>query len=158
MEFFDEFDIDNRIIESYEVKVKTLKVNDFIIIELQPCKITSLKIKQTNKAGCPKLYISAKGLLNEKLYNSVLEYNDSVISTPVINKREYFLSSLDRDNFVSLMDLKGNTRSDVKLNYETENDKKISEKLKLIDYKKKEVLVSVLSVLGYDKIVDYKLI
>ena len=158
MEFFDEFDIDNRIIESYEVKAKSLKENDFIIIELQPCKISSLKIKQTNKAGFPKLHISAKGLLNDKLYSSVIEYNNSEVSIPVINKREYFLSSLDRDNFVTLMDLKGNTRSDVKLSYETEKDKKLSENLKLVDYKKKEVLVSVLSVLGYDKIVDYKII
>lgn len=158
MEFFDDFDVDNRIIESYEVKAKTLKISDFVIIELQPCRINSLKVKQTNKAGAPKLHIEAKGILNEKFYSSVVDYNDSVVSVPVINKREYFLSSLDRDNFVTLTDLKGNTRSDVKLNYETEKDKRISENLKSVDYKKREVLVSVLSVLGSDKIVDYKII
>lgn len=56
------------------------------------------------------------------------------------------------------MDLRGNTRSDVKLCEETEKDSKMNKHLKSIDLKQNEILVSVLSSLGFDKIVNYKVI
>ena len=56
------------------------------------------------------------------------------------------------------MDLKGNTRSDLRLCEETQKDKDINITLKKVNFKKYDVLVSVLSVLMYDKIDNIKII
>ena len=158
MEFYDEFDLENRMIETVEKQAKLLKINESIVIESQPCKIIYLKIKQSNKAGKPVLLITGESYWNGKTYNNTIDIVDSTVTSPVLIKNEYFLISVDRDNYVTLMDLKGNSRSDLKLCDETSKDRKINQILKSVNFKKCDVLVSVLSVLGYDKIVDFKVI
>jgi hypothetical protein len=87
-----------------------------------------------------------------------IDFYESTVQSPVLRKAEYFLISIDRDNFVTLMDLKGNSRSDLRLCEETESDKKLNKILKSVDFKTKDILVSVLSVLSYDKIIKYKIV
>ena len=87
-----------------------------------------------------------------------IDFNSEVIS-PIVYRHQYFIENVDETSgILTLMDLKGNTRADIKLCNETEADKRMNKKIKEALRAKKEILVSVLSAIGYDKITSYKIL
>jgi len=71
---------------------------------------------------------------------------------PIIKRTEWQAISVDNDGYCTLMDTKGTTRSDLKLAEETEDDAKVSQRIKDGLDAGREVMVTVLAAMGIEKI------
>ena len=77
------------------------------------------------------------------------------IDVPNIKRTELTFIGVE-DGYVSLMDLQGNLRTDLKLPDDTDDDRDLSKRINEYAENGKEVVITVLSALGIEKIVECK--
>ncbi len=75
---------------------------------------------------------------------------------PNVKRSEWQAISIDSDGYVTLMDVKGNTRADLRLPNETEDDEVVAKRISDGLDAGKEVIVTVLSAMGIEKISETK--
>ena len=85
-------------------EVRTLKVNRYMIIDDEPCKIVSLTTSKPGKHGEAKARIEAVGIFDGQK-RSVVHPVKHKIHVPMIDKRNAQILSLMGDVTVQLMDL-----------------------------------------------------
>ena len=135
------------------VSINTLKKNDYMLFQNHPCKIVEYKSIKTGKHGHAKINLIGIDIFNGKKYQDTLPSDHNVI-VPEIKRTEFSVINCDEDNYLSLMDLNGNIREDLKCPNEVESDFLISEKIKKLVKSGKEVFVTVLEAMKIEKIVD----
>ena len=135
------------------VSINTLKKNDYMLFQNRPCKIVEYKSIKTGKHGHAKINLVGIDIFNGKKYQDTLPSDHNVI-VPEIKRTEFSVINCDEDNYLSLMDLNGNIREDLKCPNEVESDFLISEKIKKLVKSGKEVFVTVLETMNIEKIVD----
>ena len=135
------------------VSINTLKKNDYMLFQNRPCKIVEYKSIKTGKHGHAKINLIGIDIFNGKKYQDTLPSDHNVI-VPEIKRTEFSVINCDVDNYLSLMDLNGNIREDLKCPNEVESDFLISEKIKKLVKSGKEVFVTVLKAMKIEKIVD----
>jgi translation initiation factor 5A len=84
-------------------EVRTLKVNRYIIIDDEPCKILSISTSKPGKHGEAKARIEAVGIFDNQK-RSVVHPVKHKVGVPMIDKRSAQILSLTGDN-VQLMDM-----------------------------------------------------
>jgi translation initiation factor 5A len=84
-------------------EVRTLKVNRYIIIDEEPCKIMSISTSKPGKHGEAKARIEAIGIFDGQK-KSVVHPVKHKVGVPIIDKRNAQILALMGDN-VQLMDL-----------------------------------------------------
>jgi translation initiation factor 5A len=84
-------------------EVRTLKVNRYMIIDEEPCKIVSISTSKPGKHGEAKARIEAVGIFDGQK-RSVVHPVKHKVGVPMIDKRNAQILSLMGDN-VQLMDL-----------------------------------------------------
>jgi len=84
-------------------EVRTLKVNRYIIIDDEPCKILSISTSKPGKHGEAKARIEAVGIFDNQK-RSVVHPVKHKVQVPMIDKRSAQVLSLMGDT-VQLMDL-----------------------------------------------------
>jgi len=84
-------------------EVRTLKVNRYMIIDNEPCKILSISTSKPGKHGEAKARIDAIGIFDGQK-RSVVHPVKHKINVPIIDKRNAQVLALMGDN-VQLMDL-----------------------------------------------------
>ncbi len=84
-------------------EVRTLRVNRYMIINEEPCKIMSISTSKPGKHGESKARIEAIGVF-DKQKRSVVHPVKHKIHVPIIDKRNAQILALMGDN-VQLMDL-----------------------------------------------------
>ncbi len=85
-------------------EVRTLKVNRYMIIDDEPCKIVSITTSKPGKHGEAKARIEAIGVFDGQK-RSVVHPVKHKIHIPIIDKRNAQILSLIGDDTVQLMDL-----------------------------------------------------
>ena len=85
-------------------EVRTLKVNRYMIIDDEPCKIVSITTSKPGKHGEAKARIEAIGIFNGQK-RSVVHPMKHKIHVPIIDKRNAQILSLMGEDTVQLMDL-----------------------------------------------------
>ena len=85
-------------------EVRTLKVNRYMIIDDEPCKIVSITTSKPGKHGEAKARIEAIGVFDGQK-RSVVHPVKHKIHVPIIDKRNAQILSLIGDEQVQLMDL-----------------------------------------------------
>lgn len=85
-------------------EVRTLKVNRYMIIDDEPCKIVSITTSKPGKHGEAKARIEAIGIFDGQK-RSVVHPVKHKIHIPIIDKRNAQILSLMGDDTVQLMDL-----------------------------------------------------
>jgi translation initiation factor 5A len=78
------------------------------------------------------------------------------IDVPNIKRTELSLITVDSDGYCTLMDQQGNTRSDVKLPEDTDDDIELGKRIREYAEQGKEVLVTILSAMDIEKIIEVK--
>ena len=78
------------------------------------------------------------------------------VDVPNIKRTELTFVGVDQDGYCSLMDLQGNMRSDIKLPEDTDDDVELSKRIREYSENGKEVVVTVLSAMGFEKIIEVK--
>ena len=84
-------------------EIRTLKVNRYIIIDEEPCKILSISTSKTGKHGEAKARIEAMGIFDNQK-KSVVHPVKHKVGVPIIDKRSAQVVSIMGNN-VQLMDL-----------------------------------------------------
>ena len=84
-------------------EVRTLRVNRYMIIDEEPCKIMSISTSKPGKHGEAKARIEAIGIFDRQK-RSVVHPMKHKIHVPIIDKRSAQILALMGDN-VQLMDL-----------------------------------------------------
>ncbi|MBU0497596.1 MAG: translation initiation factor IF-5A [Candidatus Thermoplasmatota archaeon] len=85
-------------------EVRFLKVNRYMIIDDEPCKIMSITTSKPGKHGEAKARIEAVGIFDGQK-RSVVHPVKHKIHVPIIDKRNAQVLSLMGDSTVQLMDL-----------------------------------------------------
>ena len=84
-------------------EIRTLKVNRYIIIDDEPCKIVSISTSKPGKHGEAKARIEAIGVFDSQK-RSIVKPVKHKVHVPIIDKRSAQVLALMGDN-VQLMDL-----------------------------------------------------
>ena len=85
-------------------EVRTLKVNRYMIIDEEPCKIMSISTSKPGKHGEAKARIEAVGIFDNQK-RSVVHPVKHKIHVPLIDKRNAQILALIGSDQVQLMDL-----------------------------------------------------
>jgi translation initiation factor 5A len=85
-------------------EVRTLKVNRYVIIDDEPCKIMSISTSKPGKHGEAKARIEAVGIFDGQK-RSIVHPVKHKVHVPMIDKRNAQILALMGDHHVQLMDL-----------------------------------------------------
>jgi len=85
-------------------EVRTLRVNRYVIIDDEPCKIVSISTSKPGKHGEAKARIEAIGIFDSQK-RSIVHPVKHKVHVPMIDKRTAQVLSLVGDTVVQLMDL-----------------------------------------------------
>jgi translation initiation factor 5A len=85
-------------------EVRSLRVNRYVIIDEEPCKIVSLSTSKPGKHGEAKARIEAVGVFDGQK-RSIVHPVKHKVHVPIIDKRNAQILSLIGDSAVQLMDL-----------------------------------------------------
>lgn len=78
---------------------------------------------------------------------------------PIPHRSEYLLVAIDAEDYLTLMDISGNTRSDIKLKRQENKQQQKYNDLIIEGYKKKkDVMILIVSIMGHEKIAYCKLL
>jgi translation initiation factor 5A len=86
------------------IEVRELRVNGYIVIEDEPCKIASIDTSKPGKHGEAKARIEAFGIFDKKRRSLVYPVRHKV-QVPIVNKSQAQVIALTREG-AQLMDLK----------------------------------------------------
>jgi translation initiation factor 5A len=155
-----EFDEDFEQVSSgasltYPTSAGNVKKNGHMVINGRPCKVVDYSTAKTGKHGSAKASIVGIDIFNGKKMEASCPSSQNV-EIPNIKRTEWQLIGIDGENFCTVMDSVGNTRSDLKLPEDTEDDAVLSARIKESVDDGKEVFVTILSAMEIEKICEMK--
>jgi len=86
-----------------QCEVRELKVNRYVLVDDEPCKITAISVSKPGKHGEAKARIEAIGVFDEQK-RSIVHPVKHKVQVPIIDKRKAQVLALMGDE-VQLMDL-----------------------------------------------------
>ena len=147
----DEFQQNTDGAYTYPSSAGNIKKGDVILIKDKPCKVLEVTTSKTGKHGHAKANITAMDIFDDKKAEDSQPTSHNVMCVNV-SKREYDLTNLNPDGSVTLMDDKGEYRED--LTIDTNSD--IFADIQAPFEKNQDVVVTVLSAMGREKIIAYR--
>ena len=129
-----------------------LKKGSHVVIKGFPCKITEYSTSKTGKHGHAKANIVGIDIFTGKKYEDISPSSHNMMS-PIVTRKDFQLLDIDEEGFITIMDDKNETRSDLRL--DMENDE-VHQKTKEEFDEGKDLLVTVLSALGKEKVIAVK--
>merc|ERR1711959_202049 len=133
-----------------------IRKGGFIMIKGNPCKVVDVSTSKTGKHGHAKCHFVAINIFNGKKAEELCPASHNA-QVPFVTRKEYQVMSVDDAPYVSLMDPDGECREDLQFPSGTSDDKDVSQKLiEYIEAGDCDVMVTVLSACGNEKIVDVK--
>lgn len=145
--------INNFCVWFIEQNLGALKKGSHVVIKGFPCKIIDYSTSKTGKHGHAKANIVGIDIFTGKKYEDISPSSHNMMS-PIVTRKDYQLIDIDEDDgFVTLMDDKNETRSDLKLDLDNdETHKKVVEEFKA----EKDLVLTVLKALDTEKVIACK--
>ncbi|XP_003737205.1 eukaryotic translation initiation factor 5A [Galendromus occidentalis] len=137
---------------TYPMQCSALRKNGFVMLKGRPCKIVEMTTSKTGKHGHAKVHLVGIDIFTSKKYEDLCPSTHN-IDVPNVNRSDYQLLDISDDNFVSLMDDKGDIRDDLRMPADEELAKKITDDLKKSDA---NIILTVLSAVGEEAIIACK--
>ena len=135
-------------------QVSSLKKGDVILSSnKRPCKVVNISISKPGKHGSAKANLDLADIFTNKKSTDICKTQD-MVQIPEVSRDIYFLTRIDLDGYLSLMDKVGEFREDLKIDDERYDE--LKELLKTNEEKGAETEVTVLSCLDEEKIIDYR--
>ena len=155
-ELDEEFEaVDAGASDTVPIQAGCVKHGSYICINGRPCKVVAYSTSKTGKHGHSKAAITGIDIFNGKKLEDVQPSSHNM-EMPILKRSEWQAISVDGDGYCTLMDIKGNTRADLKLPDQTDGDNSTSDRIKEGLDAGREVLVTVLSAMGIEKIESAK--
>ena len=139
--------------DTYPMAVGSIKKNGYMVFQGRPCKVVDYSTSKTGKHDHAKASITGIDIFNGKKYEDSVPTSHNV-EVPNIKRSEWTVIACDDENYLTLMDLNGNTRQDLKCPDETENDNKLTERIKAALDDGKEITVTVMEAMKIEKVVE----
>eukprot|EP01115_Flamella_aegyptia_P004294 TRINITY_DN1867_c0_g1_i1.p1 TRINITY_DN1867_c0_g1~~TRINITY_DN1867_c0_g1_i1.p1 ORF type:complete len:168 (-),score=39.18 TRINITY_DN1867_c0_g1_i1:52-555(-) len=144
-------------------KANDLRKNGHVLLgKVHPCRIADIDWAQPGKHGSAKLKVMGYDIFTDKKVDDIFGSGDNVM-VPIVHKTDYQLQFILDDNYLKLMSLvDGRIREDLKVNDEDLADR-ISELYAQVEEQEESstyftaVVVTVLSAMGKDKILEAKI-
>ncbi|KAI0564839.1 Translation initiation factor eIF5A [Gracilaria domingensis] len=133
------------------VQAGALKKGAHVVIKGFPCKIVEYSTSKTGKHGHAKANIVGVDIFTGRKYEDISPSSHNMMS-PIVNRKDFQLIDIDEEGFVTVMDDKNDTRSDLHLD-DTED---VHKKIKADFDEGKDLILTVLSALGTEKIIAVK--
>ena len=145
--------IDAESSNSYPIPCNDVKKGSFMIFQNRPCKVVEFKHFKVGKHGSAKANITGIDIFNGKKYE-VLQPVSRNVEVPIIKRTPYTLININNEGYISLMDAQGKLREDLKLPDDTEEDKKLSERIKAAYEEGKTLTITVIEAMGIEKVLE----
>jgi translation initiation factor 5A len=156
MEFDENFEsVDAGASLTYPTDAGSIKKGGFMVINGRPCKVVDYSTSKTGKHGHAKASITGIDIFNAKKYEDSVPTSHNC-EVPNIKRTEWQVLSVDAEGYVTLMDQQGNTRSDLKLPEDTEDDAVVSKRIMDALEDCKDCFVTILAAMNIEKIDDAK--
>lgn len=131
-----------------------LKPGSLVMIKGNPCKVTEVSTAKPGKHGSAKVILKGKDILTDKVYDCTYHAGD-MVDAPLVKRVEYTLLNID-DESLQLMDNQGEMKEDVNMPTAEHLKDKAALMQKIFEEGKKECLVTVLSTLGKEQVIDVR--
>lgn len=138
---------------TYPTECGNIKKNSYMVFQGRPCKVVDYSTSKTGKHGHAKASIVGIDIFTGKKYEDSVPTSHNV-EVPNIKRTEWTVITVDDDDYLTLMDLNGNTRQDLKCPNDTEDDEKLTERIKGLISDGKEFTVTVLESMNIEKVID----
>ena len=125
------------------------------MIKGHPCKVVNFSTAKTGKHGAAKAMVTGIDIFNSNKYECTFSSTESV-DAPVCVKKEYTLSYIDDEGFMSLMNESGEIKEDLKI---PEDDwlKDVAERAReILEKAERQCIVVVVSTMGNEKMIIAK--
>lgn len=133
-----------------------IKKNGYMVFNGRPCKVVDYSTAKTGKHGHAKASITGIDIFNGKKYEDS-QPTSHTVEVPIITRTQWLVMSVDDDSYVTLFDPNGGEpRSDLKLPDDTPDDERVRNVIQDGLNEGKEIMVTVLSSMGIEKITDPK--
>lgn len=139
--------------DSYPLACGSVKKGSYMVFQGRPCKVVGYSTAKTGKHGHAKASITGIDIFTGKKYEDSLPTSHNV-EVPNIKRTPYTVIDVDADGYVTLMSKEGTTRQDLKLPNDTEDDIKLSEKIREAFNEGKEISLTVLESMKIEKIIE----
>ncbi|KAL4462894.1 hypothetical protein ABPG72_019037 [Tetrahymena utriculariae] len=136
---------------SYQTLAINVKVNDYVIIKGFPCRVTSVQTSLPGK-HIIKTYIEGISIFTGKKYKDVTRPQFNV-EIPYVQYTQYQLIDISDDNYLTVLLENGQTKEDVKL---PDDQPQLIKNLKANLKNQKDILVTILSAMGLEKLISYR--
>ena len=132
------------------IRAGEIKKGMIVLLKSFPCKVIEITTSKTGKHGHSKAHFVAIDIFTGKKLEELCPTSHN-IEVPIIKREDYTLMDIQEDEYVSLMSELSEMRDDIKL---PEED--ISNEIREHFDNGEEIMVTVISSMGKEKIVSYK--
>ena len=136
------------------IQCGNLHKGDYVMLKDHPCRVMEITSAKTGKHGHAKAAITGLDIFSHKKYEDSCPTSHS-IDAPIVTRKEYQLSDISPDGYVTLLLESGGTKEDLTLPKEEEDQVWVA-KLKASAEEGKNIIIGVMSAMGIEKVVDFK--
>jgi len=140
---------------TYPMEAGGIRKGSHIMIKGCPCKVVEVSTSKTGKHGHAKAHIVAIDIFTGKKLEDLCPTSHN-ISVPFVKREEYTVMDVGEEGTISLLTEGGDAKDDLNLPSGTDDDAKNAEGIKKDFEAGKNVIVTVQSAIGIEKICAYK--
>ncbi|KAK2196809.1 bifunctional Translation elongation factor IF5A-like/Nucleic acid-binding [Babesia duncani] len=134
----------------------SIKMHSFVMIKGHPCKVVGYSTSKTGKHGHAKANITGIDIFTGKKYEDICPTSHNM-DVPHVKRTEIQLIGIEDDGFVTLLNPDGTCKTDLQLPKDNEgNPDEVAKQIQNLVDAGKEVLVTVLTAVGQEKIIGCK--
>lgn len=138
----------------YSAESSSLLKGQYMIIKNNPCKIVDISTSNPGKHGHSKNHFVGIDIFTGKKLEDICPSSHNV-NIPIVEKNKYILTYIDDDDYLSLMSIESKgIKSDLRLSGDNMDQNIKKEYIKNIDTNK-EIILTIISSMNKEKIVDF---
>lgn len=137
---------------TYPMQAGNVKKNAYAMLKGFPCRVVEMTTSKAGKHGHAKATIVGVDIFSGKKHEDSCPTSHNM-EIPFVKKNEYQLIDIAEDGYVTLLLENGETKEDLKL---PEDEPEMVEKMRADFSAEKDILVSVISAMGQEKIISYR--
>ncbi|OPL21245.1 eukaryotic 5a-2 translation initiation factor, partial [Mytilus galloprovincialis] len=138
---------------TYPEQCSSLRKGGHVLLKNRPCKIVEMSTSAPGKHGHAKVHLIGLDLFTGKKYEDICPAHHNM-DVPNVKRLEYQIVNVSRDGYLTIMDDKGQLRSDIKV----EEDDDLGKEIKVKFEKDEDFMVSVISAMDEEKVIAMKAI
>lgn len=134
---------------TYPMQCSALRKNGFVVIKGRPCKIVDMSTSKTGKHGHAKVHLVAIDIFTGKKLED-LSPSTHNMEVPVVKRTEFQLLDID-DGFLSLMNMDGDTKDDVR-----HPEGELGDQMQAAFDEGKDLMVTIIAAMGEEAAISFK--